>query len=203
MKFIKYAAGRISVPLPLKGLMGGALLVVLVLISSSRYLGLGLEVIQPTLRGAAAHWYDPVMKTLFTGITLAFGGIGGIVTPILFVGTTAGAAFANLFNLDISSFAALGMVCLLSGAANTPIAASIMAMELFGPSIAPYATVACVVSFLMTGHRSIFPAQILSIKKSSSIQVQHGERMGRVEAAYQRRNKSLAGVSDKIKDRRK
>ncbi len=33
------------------------------------------------------------------------------------------------------------------GAANTPIAAIIMAVELFGPQIAPYAAMSCVISF--------------------------------------------------------
>jgi|MudIll2142460700_1097286.scaffolds.fasta_scaffold62696_2 H+/Cl- antiporter ClcA len=196
MKVMKLAADRIPVRLPLKGFLGGWLLVFLVLFSSPRYLGLGLDSIQSALNGGSANWYDPVLKTIFTGITLAFGGFGGIITPILFVGTTAGAALAGAFGLDIGTFAALGMVCLLSGAANTPISASIMAMELFGPAIAPYATVACVISFLMTGHRSIYPAQILSIRKSSSIQVPQGSRIGKVEAAYHQQYQALI---DKIK----
>jgi len=52
---------------------------------------------------------------------------------------------------------ACDVVSLLAGAANTPIAASIMAVELFGPKIAPYAAVACVISFLIIGHRSVLP----------------------------------------------
>lgn len=72
-------------------------------------------------------------------------------------------------HLDIVTFAAIGLVSLLAGAANTPIAASIMAVELFGPKIAPYAALSCVISFLMTGHRSVYPSQILSITKSPSI----------------------------------
>ena len=70
----------------------------------------------------------------------------------------------------------------LAGAANTPIAASIMAVEIFGPSIAPYATVACVVSYLMTGHRSVYPSQILSVKKSSFLDVELGAELGNTEA---------------------
>jgi hypothetical protein len=49
-----------------------------------------------------------------------------------------------------------------------------MAVELFGPKIAPYATVACVISFLITGHRSVYPSQVLSIKKSSSLKADIG-----------------------------
>jgi len=69
------------------------------------------------------------------------------------------------------------MVALLAGAANTPISASIMAIELFGPEVGPFAAVACVISFLMTGHRSVYPSQILSLTKSTSLTVEHGREM--------------------------
>ena len=83
------------------------------------------------------------MKIIFTGITLNFGGSGGIVTPIFFIGTTSGTLFARIFSMDdIATFSAIGFVSLLAGAANTPTATSIMAVELFGPKIAPYAAVA-------------------------------------------------------------
>ncbi len=100
------------------------------------------------------------MKIIFTSITLNFGGSGGIVTPIFFIGAAAGSLFATLFALDLATFSAIGLVSLLAGAANTPISASIMAVELFGPKLAPYATVACIISYLMTGHRSVYPSQI-------------------------------------------
>jgi H+/Cl- antiporter ClcA len=74
------------------------------------------------------------------------------------------------------------MVSLLAGAANTPIAASIMGLELFGPSIASYAAISCVISFLMTGHRSIYPSQILSMKKIGSVDVGLGDEMSHVSA---------------------
>ena len=57
-----------------------------------------------------------------------------------------------------------------------------LAVEVFGPSIAPYATVACVVSYLMTGHRSVYPSQILSVKKSTFLDVELGAELGKTEA---------------------
>jgi hypothetical protein len=73
-----------------------------------------------------------------------------------------------------------------------------MAVELFGPQVAPYAAVSCVISFLMTGHRSVYPSQILSISKSSSLTVKHGQEMKHVEAAqYEPREKSLLGSISK------
>jgi len=69
---------------------------------------------------------------------------------------------ADFMNVDSATLAALGLVAVLAGAANTPLAASIMAIELFGPAIAPYATVACVISFLVTGQQSVYPSQRIS-----------------------------------------
>jgi len=123
------------------------------------------------------------VKAAFTSLTLNFGGSGGIVTPIFFVGATSGTLFAQIFGLDPPTFAALGLVAVLAGAANTPIAAAIMALEVFGPSLGPHAAVACVISFLMTGHRSVYPSQVLAMSKSPSIQVQIGERVEKVGAA--------------------
>jgi H+/Cl- antiporter ClcA len=165
------------------------------LLFSPRYLGLGLTTITESIGGAPVPAGAFLLKILFTAITLGFGGSGGIITPIFFVGATAGNFFANLLGFDISVFSAIGMIALLAGAANTPISASIMAIELFGPSIGPYAAVACVISFLMTGHRSVYPSQILSLTKSSSFLVEHGREMRDVEnVTYQRRPKSLSDI---------
>ena len=179
---------------PLKGFIGGFALIALTFIFSKQYLGLGLDTIEHSLNGIKTAWYAFPIKSIFTTITLSFGGSGGIVTPIFFVGSSAGTLFASLTGLDIATFAAIGLVSVLAGAANTPIAASIMAMELFGTGIAPYATVACVVSFLMTGHRSVYPSQILSMKKSSSINVETGKEIENIVAKIQPRKKSLIGL---------
>ncbi len=162
---------------PIQGLIGGFILILLTFIFSTKYLGLGMETIQSSLTGGKTVWYDFILKSVFTSITLNFGGSGGIITPIFFIGATSGALFATVLGLDIITFSAIGMVSVLGGAANTPIAASIMAIELFGPQIAPYAATACIISFLITGHRSVYPSQVLSIKKSSFIDVETGKRM--------------------------
>jgi H+/Cl- antiporter ClcA len=105
-----------------------------------------------------------------------------MVTPIFFIGVTAGSLYGMLFGYDPSIFAAIGMVSLLAGAANTPISASIMAIELFGPQLAPYAAVSCIVSYLMTGHRSVYPSQILASTKSPSILIEKGLEMDKLHA---------------------
>ena len=167
----------------LKNFLGGAALVGLIFLVSAKYAGLGVETLELELNGKEpAFWYDFLLKMLFTIITLSFGGSGGVVTPIFFIGAAAGSLFAQILHVDNATFAAIGMVSLLAGAANTPIAASIMGLELFGPEVASYAAISCVLSFLMTGHRSIYPSQILSTKKTSSVEVELGDEMSNQSA---------------------
>ena len=189
----KKVSDKIKVWGPLKGILGGILLVVLALIFSKQYLGLGLDTIQLTLSGGYIVWYAFILKIIFTMITLSLGGSGGIITPIFFIGATAGSLFATTLGLDRATFAAIGLVGLLAGATNTPIAASIMAMELFGPQIAPYAAVACVVSFLIAGHRSVYPSQVLAIRKSASIDVETGRELEGLSVRVEPRVRSLSG----------
>jgi H+/Cl- antiporter ClcA len=182
----------------LRPLAGGLVLVALTFIVSRDYLGLGIDTIESCFRGSHVVWYAFILKAVFTSITLGFGGSGGIVTPIFFVGATAGATFGHLFGLDTATFAAIGFVSLLAGCANTPISASIMSVELFGPKLAPYATVACIISFLMTGHRSVYPSQILSVRKSPSVEVVLGQEIESAVAHVHPRKKSFTGLIIRI-----
>ncbi|MEA3508938.1 MAG: chloride channel protein, partial [candidate division NC10 bacterium] len=152
------------------------------------------ETIQASLEGERKIWYAFILKAIFTGITLNFGGSGGIVTPMFFIGATAGTLFAELFNVDSATFAAIGLVSVLAGGANAPIAASILAMEYFGTGIAPYAALACVVSFVMTGHRSVYPSQILAIEKSKFIEARLGEEVEKTEPQLRPGSGSVRGT---------
>jgi len=191
LNFFQHLSRKISWWAPLKGLLGGFALVLLALVFSTRYLGLGLDTIESALDGTQIVWYAFAAKILFTCITLTFGGSGGMVTPIFFIGATLGSLLAELFGVDLATFAAIGMVSLLAGAANTPIAASILAVELFGSKIAPYAAVACVTSFLMTGHRSVYPSQIFAIMKSSSFRDESGKEVVDVQGEFLLRRRSV------------
>ncbi len=191
---------KIKIPMPYKGILGGIVLMGLAFLVSTRYLGLGLDTIQTALEGGKIPWSAAAMKMLFTSITLNFGGSGGIITPIFFIGATAGNIFGQALGLDTAVFAAIGMVSLVAGAANTPISASIMAVELFGPAVAPYAAIACVISFLMTGHRSVYPSQVLSTSKSSSLYIKEGCEMCDIGEGFgvTLRDKSVIGAIAKV-----
>lgn len=190
---------RIRWWVPLKGLLGGGLLLSTLLLGD-RYLGLGLTTVESMLNGTdVGRGYDPLIKMAATAVTLSFGGSGGIVTPIFFIGATAGSFLAWVFGLDPATGAALGMVGTLAGCANTPISASVMAIELFGATLSPYAAVTCIVSFLLVGHRSVYPSQILAMTKSASLRPELGrtvEDMQEVEVTT--RDESVVGLGKKV-----
>jgi len=198
LNFGKKVSSMIPYTKPAKAVMGGVALVILTLIFSKEYLGLGLETMERALEGGEVSYIAFLLKCLFTTITLNFGGSGGIVTPIFFVGATAGSIFSKVLSVDPAMLAAIGLVSLLAGSANTPIAASIMAVELFGPQVAPYASIACVISFVITGHRSVYPSQVLSIRKSSSIDVELGAELNKLNPSFRQRDKSVIDLARSI-----
>ncbi len=166
-----------------KAFVGGVVIVILTLFLGEHYIGLGLDTIKNTLSSDSTlseelPWYAFLLKTLFTSLTLGSGGSGGIITPLFYIGATSGHTFGTLFSPDhISLFAALGFVSILSAATNAPIAATIMAVELFGIEIAHYAALSAIISFLISGHRSVFPSQILAMKKSELLTVKIGNEI--------------------------
>jgi H+/Cl- antiporter ClcA len=162
----------------LKAFVAGSIMVALTLILSEKYLGLGLDVISNALRSETVlsdsiSWYDFILKTVFTSLSLGAGGSGGVITPVFYVGATSGVAFGHIMGDNIALFAALGFVSVLAGTTNSPIASIIMAVELFGTQISHYAAVSVVIAFLITGHRSIFPSQrIDKFSKAENIEIE-------------------------------
>ncbi|WP_456323281.1 chloride channel protein [Hydrogenimonas sp.] len=189
--------------------VAGLSLVILAWIFGDRYLGLGLETIKDTLNpdpyfSKELPWYAFLLKTLFTSLTLGAGGSGGIVTPIFYIGATSGHLFGQLIGGEhIALFAALGFVSVLAGATNAPIAATIMAVELFGLEIAHYAALSAVISFLITGHRSVFPSQILAMKKSEMLEVKVGEVIEKAEVDLEKNEIGrIRDIKERIRARR-
>lgn len=154
-----------------KPLFGGFLLLAMALTLGTRYLGLGMDTVYEALSGARVPLFAFFIKSLAMAITLSCGGSGGVLTPTFFVGATAGATFARLTGADPILLSVMGFTAVLAGAANTPITASIMAMEIMGPQATPLAAIACVLSFVVSGHRSIYPTQVLARPKSKVFEI--------------------------------
>lgn len=178
----------------LRASVGGWLVVGLGLLLPSA-IGLGVSELYRLLQGQESNGLFPLFKIAATSITLEAGGSGGIVTPIFLIGAGTGNFIAGLLGVDRGAFAAMGMLALLSAAANTPIAASVMALEMFGGHLGPHAAMACVVSFLMVGHRSVYPSQIVSLAKSPSLRVEMGQEIREMEVEIAIREDSMMGVA--------
>ncbi|MEG1642061.1 MAG: chloride channel protein [Synergistaceae bacterium] len=152
---------RLKTPNWSKPLIGATLMIIFAMLWGHTYLGLGDETIVSALQGKEIPLFAFALKSIAMAITLSCGGNGGVLTPTLFIGATAGSFFATLFGLDGQIFSALGIVAVLSGATNTPMASTILAMEVFGAQIAPFAGIACAVSYFVTGHRSLYKGQLM------------------------------------------
>lgn len=150
-RFIKHPAFR--------PIVGGALLVILYQLEGSfRFAGLGIPVIQGYFTEMAS-FMDPVYKTLFTGVTVGSGFKGGEFIPLVFIGSGLGSALSVVLPLSISVLAALGFAAVFGAAANTPLACAVMACEIFGWNMAPYALLACLVAYFVSGHLGIYKNQ--------------------------------------------
>jgi H+/Cl- antiporter ClcA len=155
--------------LPLRMAVGGIVIVVLwKLMGTSDYLGLGVPTIVRSFEDPSLPIYAFALKLLLTSVTLGAGFLGGEVTPLFFVGAALGNVLARLLGLPIALGAGIGLASLFAAAANTPLALSIMAMELLGANVLPHAVIVCVLAYLFTGHRSIYPAQRLAHGKGGT-----------------------------------
>jgi len=157
---------RIPIPL-LRPVAGGIIVIALVFIAGTQdYLGLGvlenrsgaitLPAMFTSTEIPASAW---LWKMAFTVITLASGFKGGEVTPLFFIGAALGNTLAWLLGAPVDLFAALGFVAIFAATTNTPIASTLLGIEMFGADlILPVAT-ACIAAYLVSGNRGIYSSQ--------------------------------------------
>ncbi len=148
--------------LPLRMALGGLVVVGLwKLVGTSDYLGLGVPMIVRSFQDPHLPVYAFALKLVFTAVTLGAGFLGGEVTPLFVVGATLGSVLARWLGIPLELGAGVGLAAVFAASANTPLALSIMATELLGAPVFPHVVIVCVVAYLLTGHRSIYPAQRL------------------------------------------
>lgn len=145
---------------PLRPLLGGIVVVLLIeYLDFARYMGLGIPVIQEAFIHPLA-WTDAAGKFVLTVLSLGAGFKGGEVTPLFFIGATLGNTLAGWLDVPFALMAAVGFVAVFAGAANTPLACTLMAIELFGSQIGIYALIGCVLSYSFSGRSGIYRAQL-------------------------------------------
>ncbi|MBK8801401.1 MAG: chloride channel protein [Fibrobacteres bacterium] len=142
----------------LRPALGGVVVVACLFVAGARYEGLGLPVIAQSFREPVLPW-DFALKLVLTALTVGVGFKGGEVTPLFFVGATLGSALAAVLGLPAPLLAAMGLVAVFGAAANVPLACTIMAMELFGAQVGPWAAIACAAAMLASGKGGIYSSQ--------------------------------------------
>lgn len=158
---------RLALWPPLLPLAGGVLLALLLIVLPRDFMGLSLPVMERALQGEPVPWLGFLVKIALVSLTLGSGFYGGIVTPQFVIGTVLGGAVAPLLGMHPAQGAAVGMVAVVASASNTPVAAVLMGVELFGGNSTLYVAGACVSAYLMIGHRSVYPAQHLAYPKAA------------------------------------
>ncbi|MCW8996931.1 MAG: chloride channel protein, partial [Psychromonas sp.] len=158
--------------------VGGLIVIACVkLLGNYDYIGLGVYSsraggvsIMSAFHEGGAQWYSWIVKLLLTAVTLASGYKGGEVTPLFFVGATLGNFMAWLLGAPVDLFAALGFLAVFAAATNTPLACTIMGVELFGSEFMLYFAIACYSAYYFSGHTGIYGSQRVAVPKLFDLQ---------------------------------
>lgn len=172
---------------------GGLLIIVLCYaVGTTDYIGLGVtgkdstsvSILSAFQAGGATNW-SWLWKIVFTAITLGMGFKGGEVTPLFFIGATLGNALAVWLGAPVDLFAALGFIAVFAGATNTPLACTLMGVELFGSGHVLYFAIACFTAYYFSGHSGIYSSQRLMVSKV------HGDPVQKENTLKQIRDKRI------------
>ncbi len=146
--------------LPFRMFAGGLAVVGLwQLAGTNDYLGLGVPTIVRAFSDPDLPSYAFALKLAFTAVTLGAGFLGGEVTPLFFIGAALGSVFARAFGIPIDLGAGVGLAAVFAAASNTPLALSVMAVELLGVQVMPHVVIVCALAYALTGRRSIYSSQ--------------------------------------------
>ncbi|MHA7942601.1 voltage-gated chloride channel family protein [Formosa sp. 3Alg 14/1] len=172
-KLIKYP--------PLRPTIGGIILAVIIYsIGTTKYIGLGVPTIVDSF-SSHMNSYDFLAKLLFTSFTLGAGFKGGEVTPLFYIGATLGNVLIWFIPLPMGLLAGMGFVAVFAGATNTPIACTVMGIELFGIEAGVFIAIACSVSYLFSGHTGVYTSQIIGSPKNNSTIKEKGFTLSEID----------------------
>ena len=146
--------------------LGGAVIAVMTfLVGDHRFNGAGMDMALAAVEGNA-DWYSFILKMLFTALTLAAGFKGGEIVPTFCIGATFGCLAGGLLGLDAGFAGALGLVGLFCCATNSPVAAIILSVEMFGSRNLGMFALICMVCFVLSGNGGLYASQIIRFPKA-------------------------------------
>jgi len=150
----------ISYP-PFRPFIGGLIFAgVIYFTGATEYLGLGIPTILQSFKIAESGDVF-LLKLIATTFILGTGFKGGEVTPLFFIGAALGSALSIFIPLPVSLLAAMGFVAVFAGATHTPLACTLMGIELFGYHSGIYVGIACIVAYFFSGYLGIYESQVV------------------------------------------
>ncbi len=164
---VRSGATRLVSSPVLRPAIGGLLIILIGLVPGNLdYLGLGVSNPNPggvsilsAFKPGGAETFSWFWKLLLTAITLGFGFKGGEVTPLFFIGATLANIIAVPLAAPVDLLAAAGFLAVFAGATKTPVACTVMGIELFGIDNFIFFAIACFVSSFCSGKNGIYAAQ--------------------------------------------
>lgn len=174
MHGLKNASGKVFAGKPwLAPFVGGCIVIAMTFVAGTEdYLGLGVTSASPdgvaivnAFKAGGAEPFSWLWKLAFTVVTLGMGFKGGEVTPLFFIGATLGNTIAVYTGMPVDLLAGLGFIAVFAGATNTPVACTLMGVELFGPENVVYFGAACLMAYFCSGHAGIYSSQRIIIPK--------------------------------------
>lgn len=140
----------------IRGLFGGVIIVLLTIVmQTTDYNSVGMHVIERAVLGNAKYEAF-LMKIIFTAITVAAGFKGGEIVPTFFIGATFGCVVGSLLGIGAGFGAALGFVALFSGMTKCPVAAFLLALEVFGAKGTGFFATVTLITFFCSGHFGLY-----------------------------------------------
>lgn len=143
---------------------GGVVIVLLMLVFGTDYLGAGMNIIENGIAGTARPEAF-LLKILFTAVTLGVGFKGGEIIPSFFVGATFGCAAGRLIGLNPSFGASVGLMAVFCGVTNCPLTSLVLSIELFGAKGAAFYFLAAAVSYMLSGYTGLYSRQKIMYSK--------------------------------------
>ena len=163
---------------PVKGIIGGAVVVVMGLIFSTRVLGSGTGLFKQIVSGEFGSMHIgagllmiflALGRIIATSAAIGSGLSAGLTTPCVIAGTMVGCAMADFTGYGPSTayffaLTAASIAAMMSGVLNVPIAAIVIITDIFGPEYAAVAAFASVIAFKVLKAKTIYTYAIEHIE---------------------------------------
>jgi H+/Cl- antiporter ClcA len=118
---------------------------------------------------------------IITSLTLSFGIPGGLILPVLILGSAIGNIFGHFFPNELVTFTLAGMGAALAATAKTPLAAIVMITEMSHDDVVIPMTAAVLTSYLLSfgystylGQKNIFKGDLRTFSSRMTGDVSKG-----------------------------